>query len=109
MAEVLDHPGKDITQRRLALGLAMPFQQNRLWNFNVAAEFLCGMPAQEQAVEKGRLPLREVKVVLGVVGNVGCGWKRRVCVSVHLRIKTEKAVCRKVLRRQVVLQSREDI
>ncbi len=109
MAAVFDHAGKDITQGRLALGLAMPFKQYRLWNFNVAAEFLSGMPAQEQAVEEGRLPLREVEVVLGFFGRVGSGWKRRICVGLHLRIETEKAVYRKFLRRQVVLRSRDDI
>ncbi len=109
VAAVFDHAGKDITQSRLSLGLAMPFQENRLWNFNVAAEFLSGMPAQEQAVEEGCLPLREVEVVLGFFGRVGSGWKRRVCVGLHLRIKTEKAVYRKFLPRQVVPRSRDDI
>ncbi len=109
MAAVFDHAGKDITQGRLALGLAMPFKQYRLGNFNVAAKLLSGMPAQEQAVEEGRLPLREVEVVQRFFGRVGCGRKRRVCIGLHPRIKTEKAVYRKFLRRQVVPRSRDDI
>src|SRR5260370_39513882 len=100
MAAVFDHAGKDISQGGLALGLAMPFKQYRLGNFNVAAKLLSGMPAQEQAVEEGRLPLREVEVVQRLFGRVGCGRKRRVCIGLHPRIKTEKAVYRKFLRRQ---------
>ena len=109
VAAVFDHAGKDIAKGRFAFGLAMPFKQYRLGNFNVAAKLLSGMPAQEQAVEEGRLPLREVEVVLGFFGRVGSGWKRRICVGLHLRIETEKAVYRKFLRRQVVLRSRDDI
>src|SRR6267378_7083214 len=65
------------------------------------------MPAQEQAVEEGRLALRKVEVVLGLFDRLGCGWNRRVGVGLHL--ETEKAVYRKFLWRQVVPLSRVDI
>src|SRR5882762_6356930 len=67
------------------------------------------MPAQEQAVEEGRLALRKVEVVLGLFDRLGCGWNRRVGVGLHLHLETEKAVYRKFLWRQVVPLSRVDI
>jgi len=38
VAAVFDQSSEHVAKGRLALGLAMPFEQHRLWNFNVAAE-----------------------------------------------------------------------
>src|SRR3984893_5623706 len=103
MTAVFDQAREDIAKGRLAFGLAMPFEEHRLGNFNVAAEFFGRVPAQEQAVKEGRLPLREVEIVLRLLSHVGCGWDGRVCVSLHL--ETEKAVYPKFCRRQVLLHS----
>ena len=69
VAAVIDHAGEDVAQRGVALGFAMPLEQHRGRNLDIPAKLFGGMPAQEQAVEEGRLPLREVEVVLGFVGR----------------------------------------
>jgi hypothetical protein len=102
---VFDQAREDIAKGRLAFGLAMPFEEHRLRNFNIAAEFFGRVPAQEQAVKEGRLPLREVEIVQRFLSHVGCGWDGRVCVSLHLHLETEKAVYPKFCRRQVLLHS----
>ncbi len=79
----------------------MPFQQHRGRNLDIPAKFFGGMPAQEQAVEEGRLPLREVEVVLGFVRRVGGGQQSRVGFSLHRHPETEREVYRKFSRRQV--------
>ena len=99
-------PGK-VAHRGLTLRFAMPLQQDGRWNFNVSPKFFGGVPAQEQAIEEGGLPLREVEVVLGIFGSLRSAGKRRVGISLHQRLKTEKAVYRKFLRRQVVPPYRE--
>ena len=83
VAAVFDQASEDIAKTRLALGLAMPFNQHRLRNLDVPAQLFGGMPPKEQAVEEGRLPLREVEIVLGLFGRVRRGWKRRVGVGLH--------------------------
>jgi hypothetical protein len=103
MTAVFDQAREHIAKGRLAFGLAMPFEEHRLRNFNIAAEFFGRVPAQKQAVKEGRLPLREVEIVLGLLSQVGCGWDGRVCVSLHLEI--EKAVYPKFCSRQVLLHS----
>jgi len=107
VAAVIDHAREDITQHGFTLGLAMPFEQHRLRNFDIASELFGGVSAQEQSVEEGRLPLREVEVVLGFFGRVDCGWERRVGFSLHHRLETERAVYRKFSRRQVVPRFRD--
>jgi hypothetical protein len=110
MTAVFDQAREDIAKGRLAFGLAMPFEEDCLRNFNVAAEFFGRVPAQEQAVKESRLPLREVEVVLGLLSHVGCGGDGRVCVSLHLHLlETEKAVYPKFCRRQVLLRSGDAI
>jgi hypothetical protein len=108
VAAVFDQSRENVAKGRLALGHAMPFEQHRLGNFNVAAELFGGVPTQEQAVEESRLALREVEVVLGLFDRLGCGWYSRVGIGLHLHLhlKTEKAVYRKFSARQVVPSSR---
>jgi hypothetical protein len=103
VAAVFDHAREEVAQRGLALGLAMPHQQNSGGDFNVPAKLRGGVPAQEQAVKEGRFPLREVEVAPGFFDRLGGGGNRRVGFSLHQRLKTEKAVYRKFIRRQVVL------
>ena len=87
---VFHHAGEDIAQRGFALGLAMPFEQHRGRNFDVAAKLFGGVSAQEQAVEEGRFPLRVVEVVLGFLRP---GWPRLaivVLVSVCISVTRQK-------------------
>jgi hypothetical protein len=107
VATVIDHAREDIPQQGLALGLAVPFEQHRWRDFDVAPELFGGVPAQEQAVEEGRLALREVKIVLGFFGSVNRGWERRIGFNLHQRPETERAVYRKFSRRQVVPRFRD--
>jgi hypothetical protein len=83
VAAVIDHPGEDVTQRGVVLGFAMPLQQHRWRDLDIPAQLFSGMPAQEQAIEEGRLPLREVEIVLSFVSRVGSSQKRRVGYGLH--------------------------
>jgi len=80
---------------RLAFGFAVPFGQNRGWNFNVLAKLVRGMPTQEQSVEKRRFPLW----ILQIHSDFGRHERK------HGRHK-KNAVYRKSLPRQVELGSR---
>src|SRR5579872_6770388 len=73
VATIFNQTREDVAKSRLALCVAMPFQQHFLWNFDVAAKFFCGMSAQEQSIKKRRLPLREVEVVVRLFGRVSGG------------------------------------
>jgi hypothetical protein len=84
MAAIFNQPREYIAKSRLALCLAMPFQQHLLRDFDVAAKFFRGMPAQEQSIEKSRLALWEVKIVLRLIGPMSRGWKRRVGFGLHM-------------------------
>lgn len=64
MAAILDHSREKIAQSRIVLGFAMPLQLNRGRDLNVPAKLRRGVPAKKEAIEKGRLPLREVKIML---------------------------------------------
>ena len=79
----------------------MPLQQHGGRNLDVPAKLFSGMPAQEQSVKEGRLPLREVKVVLGFISRIGGGQQRRVGYSLHQRPETEREVYRNFSWRQV--------
>src|SRR5258707_6826292 len=59
---VFEHEGKNITKLRFELGLAMPLRQNGRRNLDVLAQFVRGMPPQEQSVEKCRFPLRILQI-----------------------------------------------
>ena len=49
---VFEHARENITKLRFALGFAMPLGQNSGRNLDVLAQFVRGMPPQEQSVEK---------------------------------------------------------
>jgi hypothetical protein len=63
VAAVIHHARENVSQVRVAFGFAMPFGQDRGWNFDIPAQLIGGVAAQEQAVEKRCLALREVKIV----------------------------------------------
>ena len=60
---------------RIALRFPVPFGKDGAGNFDIAPQFVSGMPAKEEAVEKGRFALRETQILQGVYGN-GL-WNRR--------------------------------
>src|SRR6267143_2955621 len=63
VAAVIHHPRENVTQIGVTLCFAMPFGQDRGWNVDIAAQLIGGVAAEEQAVEKRRLTLREVEIV----------------------------------------------
>lgn len=83
VAAVLHHSGEKIAQRRVVLGFAMPLQLYGGRNFNVPAKLFCGVTAQKKAVKKGRLSLREVKIVLRLIRRINRGEQRRVGNGLH--------------------------
>lgn len=62
VAAVFDHAVEDVAKLGVALGVAMPFQQHGGRNLDVTAELLGRMAAQEEAIEKRRLPLGKREV-----------------------------------------------
>jgi hypothetical protein len=72
VAPVFDEPEENIPQLRFALGLAVPFGQDRGRNFNVAPELFRRVAPQKETVEKCRLALRKVEVVGHFDGNELC-------------------------------------
>lgn len=64
VAAILDHSSEKISQRRIALGLAIPLQLHRGRNLDVSPKLFRGVSTQEKAVKESGLPLREVEVVL---------------------------------------------
>ena len=89
---VIHHALKNITKLRVAFCLAVPFGKDHCRHFDVSPQLVRGMTAQEQAVEKGSLTLREVEIVHDFGGNEL--WHRR---------HRENAVYPKPARRQVGL------
>jgi hypothetical protein len=69
MAPVIDDARENITELRVAFRLAVPFGQDCGWNFDVSPQLFRGITAQEEAIEKGRLTLWEVKIVYDFGGN----------------------------------------
>jgi hypothetical protein len=65
MPPVLHHALENVAQAGLALRFAVPLQEYGGWYLDIATKLLCGMTAQEEAVEKGRLTLREVELLSG--------------------------------------------
>jgi len=59
---VFEHARENIAQLGFALGFAMPFCKYGGRNFNVLPQFIRGMSAQEQSVEKRRFPLRILQI-----------------------------------------------
>src|SRR5467141_943587 len=66
---VIHHALKNITKLRVAFCLAVPFGKDHCRHFDVPPQLVRGMTAQEQAVEKGSLTLREVEIVHHFGGN----------------------------------------
>ncbi len=63
MAPIIHHARENVAQIGVALCLAMPFGQDRCRNFDVPSQLIRGVAAQEQAVKKRSLTLREVEIV----------------------------------------------
>src|SRR5882757_4114044 len=66
---VIHHARKNVTKLRVAFCLAVPFGKDHRGHFDVSPQLVRGMTAQEQAVEKGGLTLREVEIVHDFGGN----------------------------------------
>ncbi len=64
---VIHHARKNITKLRVAFCLAVPFGKDNRGHFDVSPQLVRGMTAQEQAVEKGGLTLREEGTNCGIV------------------------------------------
>lgn len=62
VATVLDHAGKDVAELRFTFRIFVPFRQDRGRDFNVTAQLLRGMPAQEQSIKESRFSLRKVEI-----------------------------------------------
>src|SRR5262245_21598782 len=71
VAAIFEHTIKSVAQSRFALSFAMPTSQHVGRDFDIAAKFFGGMTAQKEAVEKGGLPLRVLKIPLRLVGDYG--------------------------------------
>jgi len=89
---VIHHARKNIAKLRVAFCLAVPFGQDDRGHFDVLPQLVRRMAAQEQAVEKGSLTLREVEIVHDFGGN-----------ELWHRGHRENAVYRKAAPRQVGL------
>ena len=59
VAPVFDHAIENVAKFRIALGVAVPLQEDRRRNFDIAAELLWRMAAQEEPIEKRSFTLRE--------------------------------------------------
>ena len=57
MPPVFDHAVEDVAEFRVALGVSVPLDHDGLWYFDVAAQLVGRMAAQEQTIEKRRFPL----------------------------------------------------
>jgi hypothetical protein len=95
VAPVFHHAVEDVAEFRVALGVPMPLQQDRLGYLDVAPELFGRMATQEQAIEERRFPLG----------------KREVCGDFGLydlwyRGHEKNAVYRKAYPRQVVQPAR---
>lgn len=62
---------KQRAQVRLALAFAVPFRHDGRRHGDIAPQLLCGMPAEKQAVKKGRLALRELEILHRFVERIG--------------------------------------
>ena len=62
VAAVFHHTEEDISQLRIAFGVAMPFGENRRRHFDISAKLFRGVAAQKETVEKGRFPLGKGEV-----------------------------------------------
>jgi hypothetical protein len=69
MAPIVDHAGKNIAEMRVALAFAVPLGEDGAGDFNVAAQLVGGMAAQEESIKKGGFALREFQILQDVHGN----------------------------------------
>jgi hypothetical protein len=83
MAAIVEHARKDVAQRGITFRFAMPFDQDRGGNFDVAAKLFRGMATQEQAVKKCGFSLREVEVVPCFIIRGGDWHNGRIGYSLH--------------------------
>ena len=60
---VVHHARKYISKLRIAFCFSMLFGENYSGDFDISPQFVRGMAAQKQAVEKGGFTLREVEVM----------------------------------------------
>src|SRR5260370_4031857 len=60
---VINHASKNIAKLRIPFRLALPLRQDHRGHFYVPPQLVRGMAAQEQAVQKGPLALREVEIM----------------------------------------------
>jgi hypothetical protein len=89
---VVHHARKYISKLRIPFCLSMPLGENHGGDFDISPQFVRGMAAQEQAVEKGGFTLREVEIMHDFGRN-----------ELWHRGHRENAVYRKAGRRQVGL------
>jgi hypothetical protein len=70
---VFDHAVEDVAELGVALGVAVPLDHDGLGHFDIAAQLLGRMAAQEQTIEKRRFPLgkREVGGDFGRYDELG--------------------------------------
>jgi hypothetical protein len=59
---IFDHAVENVAEFGVALGVAVPLQQDCLGHFNVAPQLFGRMAAEEQAIEKRRFPLGKGEV-----------------------------------------------
>jgi hypothetical protein len=64
------------TQLRFSPSFAIPFCQHRDGNFDVSPKLIGRMAPQKETVEKGRLALRELKVLHRFFGLWARGYRR---------------------------------
>jgi hypothetical protein len=88
---IFDHPVENVAELGVAFGVAMPLQHDGLRHLDIPPELLGRMAAQEQAIEKGRLPLGK-REVCGDFGLHDLGYRGH----------EKNAVYRKASPRQVV-------
>ena len=63
-------------QLRLSPGFAIPFCEHSGGDFNVSPELIGRVAAQKETVEKGRLSLRELKILQSFFGLWARGYGR---------------------------------
>ncbi len=69
MTAVIHHTRKNVSKLWIAFRFPVPFGKNDGGHFNISPQLLSRITAQEQAVEKGCLTLREVKIMHDFGGN----------------------------------------
>lgn len=68
---VTDHFFQHRPEPRLVLRFAVPFGQNDGRHFDILAQLIRRVAAQKEAIEKGRFPLRELKILQRIFRGTG--------------------------------------